>query len=234
MARRKSKTRKDGSPHLSKDKLIVHHDPKSPVSEIYRSIRTNIQFSAFDKELKTLTVTSSIEGEGKTTTLCNLAVTLAQQNKRVLVVDADLRRPKVHRIFDIPNHEGLTELLISMGEPEKFINETFVDNLFVLPTGVIPPNPAELLASSRMKHFIENVRAKFDYVLVDIPPINVVTDGLLVANRMDGVVLLCDSGRVSIEEAKKAKDQLINAKANVLGVVLNNVKEDGAAYYYYQ
>ena len=234
MARKKSRKRKDGNLHLSKDKLIVHHDPKSPVSEIYRSIRTNIQFSAFDKELKTLTVTSSIEGEGKTTTLCNLAVTLAQQNKRVLVVDADLRRPKVHRIFDIPNHEGLTELLISMGEPEKFIIDTFVENLFVLPTGVIPPNPAELLASSRMKHFIENVRAKFDYVLVDIPPINVVTDGLLVANRMDGVVLLCDSGRVSIEEAKKAKDQLINAKANVLGVVLNNVSQEGSAYYYYQ
>ena len=234
MARSKAKRKKEENSLPTKNKLVVYNDPKSPISEIYRTIRTNILFSSFDKELKTLTVTSSLEGEGKTTTLCNLAVTLAQQNKRVLVVDADLRRPKVHRMFQVANHEGLTELLISMTEPESFIHETFVNNLFVLPTGVIPPNPAELLASSRMKHFLENVRAKFDYVLVDIPPINVVTDGLLVANRMDGVVLVCDSGRVAIEEAKKAKEQLVNAKANVLGVVLNNVKQDGTTYYYYQ
>jgi len=234
MARNKTKKKKEDFQLPKKNKLIVHNDPKSPISEIYRTIRTNILFSSFDKELKTLTVTSSLEGEGKTTTLCNLGITLAQQNKRVLVVDADLRRPKVHRMFNLSNHEGLTELLINMMEPESFIHETFVENLFVLPTGVIPPNPAELLASSRMKHFLENVRAKFDYVLVDIPPINVVTDGLLIANRMDGVVLVCDSGRIAIEEAKRAKEQLLKAKANVLGVVLNNVSQDGSTYYYYE
>ena len=233
MARTRPRRKPKENLKLSQNKLIVHNKPKSPISEIYRTIRTNIQFSAFDKDLKTIAVTSSLEGEGKTTTLCNLAVTFAQQNKKVLIVDADLRRPKVHRLFDIPNERGLTELLIEMIEPEAFIHETFVENLFVLPTGVIPPNPADLLASNRMKHFIENVRAKFDYVLIDTPPVNVVTDGLLIANRMDGVVLVCDSGQTGIEEAKKAKELLVTAKANVLGVVLNNVKQEDTGYYYY-
>jgi len=234
MGNRKKKARKAKGMKADKDKLVVHNDPKSPISEIYRTIRTNIQFSAFDKELKTLTVTSATEGEGKSTTLSNLGVTLAQQNNRVLIVDADLRRPKMHKMFQLANTEGLTELLINKLEPESLIQTTFVENLFVLPTGVIPPNPAELLGSRRMNHFIENVKAKFDYVLIDIPPVNVVTDGLLIANLMDGVILVCDSGNVAIEEAKRAKELLTNAKANILGVVLNNVAIDGSNYYYYQ
>ncbi len=231
MSRRYSARRKK-SETLNHNKLVVFNDPKSPVSEIYRTIRTNIQFSSFDKELKTITVTSSLEGEGKTTTLANLAVTLAQQNKRVLIVDADLRRPKIHRIFELNNTEGLTELLIEMVKPERFIQETFVENLWVLPTGRIPPNPAELLGSSRMHSILKNLRGKFDYVLVDIPPVNVVTDGLLIANRMDGVVLVCEAGYATIEQVKRAKELLVNAKANILGVVLNNIPLDQTNYYY--
>ena len=234
----KRKTRKSTSKrtiNVDANKLITYHKPKSPVSEIYRTIRTNIQFSSFDKEIKTLTVTSSMEGEGKSTTLANLAVTLAQQGNRILMVDADLRRPKLHRIFDVLNNQGLTELLVKNLDPDDLIQKTFVEGISVLPTGQIPPNPAELLGSRRMRHFIERVKAEYDYVLVDIPPVCVVTDGLLIANQLDGVVLLCSSGHVTIDQAKRGKELLVNAKANILGVVLNNVSSDKAeTYYYYQ
>ena len=233
---RKRKARKERlkrSMNLDAEKLVVHHRPKSPVSEIYRTIRTNIQFSSFERDLKTLSVTSAMEGEGKTTTLANLAVTLAQQGNRVLMVDGDLRRPKLHRIFDVINTQGLTELLVKNLDPDDLIQKTFVDNIYILPTGLIPPNPAELLGSRRMRHFLERVKAEYDYVLVDVPPINVVTDGLLICNQLDGVVLLCDSGLVTIDNAKQAKLQLEKAKANILGVVLNNVSQESSGYYYY-
>ena len=234
----KRKTRKEKAKrtvNVDSNKLVAYHRPKSPVSEIYRTIRTNIQFSSFDKDLKTLSVTSSVEGEGKSTTLANLAVTLAQQGNRVLMVDADLRRPKLHRIFDVLNSQGLTELLVKSLDPDALVQKTFVEGISVLPTGQIPPNPAELLGSRRMKHFLERVKAEYDYVLVDIPPVCVVTDGLLIANQLDAVILLCSSGHVSIDEAKRGTELLKNAKANVLGVVLNNVSSDQQqTYYYYQ
>ena len=234
---RKKKMRKqivEKNTNLSKDKLVVYHDPKNPVSEIYRTIRTNIQFSSADKDLKTLSVTSATEGEGKTTTIANLAVTLTQQDHRVVIVDADLRRPKVHRIFELENTEGLTEVLVNKLPHKHLVQETFVENLFVLPTGILPPNPSELLGSKGLKALIEKLKVEYDYVLLDVPPVNIVTDGLLVANVVDGVILVCSSGLVQSDEAKRAKELLVNAKANLLGVVLNNVPMDTGKYYYYQ
>ena len=231
---RKAKKRaKFSNMNIGKDKLVVYHQPKNPVSEVYRTIRTNIQFSAVEKEIRTLTVTSATEGEGKTTTIANLAVTLAQQDNRVLILDADLRRPKVHKVFDVENDQGLTEILVNKVDPKSLIKETFVENLFVLPTGVLPPNPAELLGSKNLVKLIEELKESYDYVLIDVPPVNLVADGLLIANIIDGVLLVCSSGVVPVEEAKRAKELLVQAKARVLGVILNNVPMDTTNYYYY-
>ncbi len=231
---RKAKKRaKFSNMNIGKDKLVVYHQPKNPVSEVYRTIRTNIQFSAVEKEIRTLTVTSATEGEGKTTTIANLAVTLAQQDNRVLILDADLRRPKVHKVFDVENDQGLTEILVNKVDPKSLIKETFVGNLFVLPSGVLPPNPAELLGSKNLVKLIEELKESYDYVLIDVPPVNLVPDGLLIANIIDGVLLVCSSGVVPVEEAKRAKELLVQAKARVLGVILNNVPMDTTNYYYY-
>ena len=231
---RKAKKRaKFSNMNIGKDKLVVYHQPKNPVSEVYRTIRTNIQFSAVEKEIRTLTVTSATEGEGKTTTIANLAVTLAQQDNRVLILDADLRRPKVHKVFDVENDQGLTEILVNKVDPKSLIKETFVENLFVLPTGVLPPNPAELLGSKNLVKLIEELKESYDYVLIDVPPVNLVADGLLIANIIDGVLLVCSSGVVPVEEVKRAKELLVQAKARILGVILNNVPMDTTNYYYY-
>lgn len=232
-SKKREKIRED---HLNanNDNLVVYKAPQHPIAEVYRTLRTNIQFTTFDRALKTLSVTSATEGEGKTTTLSNLAVTFAQQSNRVLVIDADLRRPKVHKIFNLENRQGLTEVLVNQADSKELIHSTFVENLFVLPTGVIPPNPSELLGSRRMKDFLALVEKDFDYVLIDTPPVNMVTDGLLIANIVDGLLLVCSSGVVPTEEAQRAKELLTQAKANILGVVLNNVPFDSSKYYYYQ
>jgi len=231
--KKQQKIRED---HLNADNetLVVYNDPRHPIAEVYRTLRTNIQFSAFDRELKTLSITSATEGEGKTTTLSNLAVTFAQQYKKVLIIDADLRRPRVHKVFNLENRQGLTEVLVNQLDPHKLIQPTFVENLSVLPTGVIPPNPSELLGSQRMKDLLSLLKKDFDYILLDIPPVNVVSDGLLVANIVDGLLLVCSSGVVPTEEAQRAKELLVQAKANILGVVLTNMAFDSSKYYYYQ
>ena len=236
MMRKKTKQKKimEKNNSLSKDKLVVYHEPKNPVSEIYRTIRTNIQFSSADKDLRTLSVTSATEGEGKTTTIANLAITLTQQDHTVVIVDGDLRRPKVHRIFELENTEGLTEVLVNKLPHKPLVKQTFVENLSVLPTGILPPNPSELLGSKGLKALIDKLKDEYDYVLVDVPPVNIVTDGLLVANVVDGVILVCSSGLVQSDEARRAKELLTNAKANLLGVILNNVPMDTNKYYYYQ
>jgi len=225
---------REGHLNADNENLVVYKDPQHPIAEVYRTLRTNIQFSAFDRDLKTLSITSATEGEGKTTTLSNLAVTFAQQYKRVLIIDGDLRRPKIHKIFNLESRQGLTDVLVNKLDPNELILPTFVDNLFVLPAGAIPPNPSELLGSQRMKDLLSFLKKDFDYVLVDIPPVNIVADGLLIANVMDGVLLVCSSGVVPTEEAQRAKELLTQAKANILGVVLNNVPFDSSKYYYYQ
>ena len=231
--RKARKRAKLNNMNIGMDKLVVYHQPKNPVSEVYRTIRTNIQFSAVEKEIRTLTVTSATEGEGKTTTIANLAITLAQQENKVLIIDADLRRPKVHKVFDVENDQGLTEILVNKVDAKSLIKETFVENLSVLPTGVLPPNPAELLGSKGLVKLIEEFKETYDYVLIDVPPVNLVADGLLIANLMDGVLLVCSSGLVPVEEAKRAKELLVQAKARVLGVILNNVPMETTNYYYY-
>lgn len=218
-----------------KRKLIVKYDPRSPISEQYRTIRTNIQFSTVDSDIRTLMITSSGPGEGKSTTAANLATVFAQQGKRVLLVDADMRKPTVHYTFSLTNNYGLTSVLTKQIDLIDAAIEVDTSNLFILPCGPIPPNPAELISSRAMDEFFTIAQHDFDLVIFDSPPVLVVTDSQLLANKCDGVVLVVSSGFTERESAIKAKEQLIAAQGKVLGVVLNNKKQDQSQqYYYYQ
>lgn len=207
--------------------------PKSPIAEQYRTIRTNIQFSSVDNELQTIIVTSAGPGEGKSTTTANLAVVFAQQGKRVLLVDADLRKPTVHYTFRLENHVGLSNVLTRQASLEDAINPTTQDKLWVLTSGPIPPNPSELLGSKGMISLIELAKNEFDVIILDTPPVLAVTDSQILSNYADGVVLVVSSGKTETDAAKRAKDLLVSAKAKILGVVLNNKKQAESNYYYY-
>jgi len=213
--------------------LVTMLNPKSPISEQYRTIRTNIQFSTVDKEMRTIMVTSAGPGEGKSTTTNNIAVVFAQQGKKVLLVDSDLRKPTVHYSFRVDNHTGLTNVLTKQDKLERAIRETDQENLYVLPSGPIPPNPAELLGSRAMEQFFDDVKDLFDVVVFDTPPVLAVTDGQVLANKVDGVVLVVSSGKTETDAALKAKETLVNSQAKLLGVVLNNIKRTESQYYYY-
>lgn len=212
--------------------LITVVNPKSPVSEAYRTLRTNIQFSGLDKSLRTLLVTSSSPAEGKSTTLGNLAVTFAQAGNQVILVDCDLRRPSLHTVFGVDNGVGLTNLAIG-DLPDKIpLQDTSVPNLRLLPSGPLPPNPSELLGSKRMDKILEMLKSGADFVLFDCPPILAVTDAAVLARKVDGVLLVVSAGKTKREHASKAKLLLDKVNANVVGVVLNNAKFDNALYKY--
>ncbi|MGG3693638.1 CpsD/CapB family tyrosine-protein kinase [Heyndrickxia ginsengihumi] len=217
----------------AKRKLITKLNPKSPISEQFRTIRTNINFSSVDKEMRLLMVTSSSPGEGKSTVAANLAVTFAQQGKKVLLVDADLRKPTVHYTFNMTNTFGLTTILTRQGSFQESISSTDVQHLYVLPSGPIPPNPAELLGSRGMKELLREATAQYDIVLLDTPPVLAVTDAQILANECDGTVLVVSSGQTEIDAAKKAKEMLTSSTTPLLGVVLNNKKAKHAQHYYY-
>lgn len=214
-------------------KLITKLSPKSPISEQFRTIRTNIQFSVVDEEICSIMVTSSGPMEGKSTTAANLAVVFAQQGKSVLLVDADLRKPTVHYTFGLANSKGLSSVLTRQAELGEAVNTTDVDHLHVLTSGPIPPNPAELLSSRAMGQFFELVKEEYDLVIFDTPPVNAVTDGQVLANQCDGTILVVSSGRTEVDPVTKAKELLVAAQARILGVVLNNKKAKDTQYYYY-
>ncbi|RUQ27860.1 polysaccharide biosynthesis tyrosine autokinase [Peribacillus cavernae] len=216
-----------------KRKLITKLNPKSPISEQYRTIRTNIQFSSVDKDVRSILVTSSGPGEGKSTTGANLAVVFAEQGKSVLFVDADLRKPTVHYTFNITNTFGLTNVLTKQADLKDTVFQTDERNLYVLPSGPIPPNPAELLGSKAMDDLMKEILQEFDLVLFDTPPILAVTDAQILANRCDGTILVVSSGKTEIEQAAKAKELLLSVNASILGTVLNNKKVKQGQYYYY-
>ncbi|MCR2823809.1 CpsD/CapB family tyrosine-protein kinase [Lederbergia panacisoli] len=214
-------------------KLIAKFNPKSPVSEQYRTIRTNIQFSAVDEDIRTIMVTSSGPAEGKSTTAANLAVVFAQQGKRVLLVDADMRKPTVHYTFGMNNAYGLTNILTRQMELTEAVKTTDLSTLDILSSGPIPPNPAELLSGKGMGGFFINAKEEYDTIVFDTPPVLAVTDAQVLANKCDGTILVISSGKTEIESAQKTKDLLMSAKAKVLGVVLNNKKMEKHDYYYY-
>jgi protein-tyrosine kinase len=227
------KRKKKAAPPNPQRSLISHIQPKSPISEQYRTLRTNIQFSNVDGNMRSLMVTSSKPGEGKSTTAANLAVVFAQQGKRVLLVDADLRKPTVHYTFRLENHVGLTNVLTKQTTLRSAIQSTDIDNLTVVTSGPIPPNPAELLASTYMQELLQEMYTQFDIVLFDTPPVLAVTDAQIMANLCDGSILVVHSGQTVVDAAQKSKELLNAAKGKLLGVVLNQRKPEEGNYYYY-
>ncbi|UCZ52959.1 CpsD/CapB family tyrosine-protein kinase [Bacillus shivajii] len=213
--------------------LVTHFDKKSPISEQFRTLRTNIQFAAIDKKIQTIMVTSSTPGEGKSTTISNLAVVLAQQGKKVLIIDSDLRKPTVHFTFQLPNQKGLTTVLAKQTEFFDTVHETAVENLDVLTSGPVPPNPSELLGTKAMEMFIQELEKHYDYVLFDAPPVNVVTDPQILSRFCDGAILVVRSGKTEEDFAKKAVESLNKVDANILGAVLNDCDMKDSQYYYY-
>lgn len=220
---------------IPKWNLITESNPKSPISEGYRILRTNIEFSTIDQNLQVIMVTSSKPNEGKSTTSANMAVAFAQANKRVLLIDADLRKPSQHHIFGKSNRSGLTSALFKQKELEEVIQQSNTENLSVIHAGPTPPNPSELLSSKQMATLLATTREMFDVIIIDTPPILSVTDAQIVATQSDGVVLVIDSGKVKKDAALKAKASLGHVNAKLIGVVLNNINRkhsDSYSYYY--
>jgi len=215
------------------DKLITKLHPKSPVSEAFRSLRTSLHFVSPNFEYRSLLVTSPGPSEGKSTVISNLAVSLAQTGKSVLVIDADLRKPSQHKVFGIVNSAGLTNVLVGERDFESLFQDAGVENLKVLTSGPIPPNPAELLDTPMMRALIKEATEKFDFVLVDSPPVLPITDAAVLASQVDGILLIVKSGQTRINLAKEAKDMLENARGKIVGVILNQIRYDGDDYRYY-
>ena len=218
--------------------LIANTDAKSPVSEAYRTIRTNIKFSNIaGQELKTIMLTSATPNEGKSTTISNLAVVMAQAGHSVVLCDCDFRNPTQHKIFGLHN-KGLSNCVATGSDVMDIIQQTSIPNLYVLTSGPVAPNPSELLASQNMVDILEELKQHFDYVLIDTPPIMPVTDAAVVSAKVDGTILVIASGAVSPSIAVEAKTRLEQAGAHLLGVVLNKVdvganSHYGYGYYYY-
>jgi non-specific protein-tyrosine kinase len=219
---------------------VAFSDPHSPAAEAYRQLRTNIQFASLDKPLRRLLLTSSGPDEGKSTAVANLAVTMAQAELRVIVVDCDLRRPSQHAIFHLPNKEGLTTLFLgrapgvsAQAHMEPPLQATAVPGLSVLTSGPLPPNPAELLGSARMDTVLDELARRADIVLLDTPPVVAVTDAAVLSAKVDACLLVVGVGIVKRDLARRAKAQLDAVHANVLGMVVNNVPLDANTFVRY-
>jgi capsular exopolysaccharide synthesis family protein len=219
------------------EKLVTERQPRSPIAEAYRVLRTNLDFSAGDKPIKTMLVTSSSPVEGKTTTAANLAVAIAQSGKRVILVDTDLRRPSIHKLFEQSNTRGVTTALLEEGGGGigDHVLATGINNLYLMPSGPLPPNPADLLGSPRMAELIRDLAHHSDMVIFDSPPLFAVADATLLANVCDAVLLVAHAQTTRVDVLKKATEQIIQSGANLLGIVLNraSLSGDGYSQYYY-
>ena len=215
--------------------MIYNRSTKSLTAEAYRSLRTSIQYSSVDKDLKVLSVTSSIPGEGKSTVAANLALSMSEMGKKVLLIDADLRKPTVHKKLQLSNLKGLTEGIVYKLELAEFIQKPF-DNFHVMTSGKIPPNPAEIVGSEAMSHLIEQLKEVYDHIIIDCPPVLSVTDPLVVSTKVDGTILVVREGKTKSKQVLAAFKELNKIRANVIGTILNDSKEMTRGYskYYYQ
>ncbi len=216
---------------VKKIDLTAFKDAKSPVTEAYRTIRTNLRFSGVDKEIKVVEITSAVPNEGKSTVLASLAIVMAQAGNRVLLVDCDFRNPTQHKLFALPN-KGVSNCIARGEDYHEIIQHIDQENLDILTSGPVAPNPSEILMSNRMQAFLEAAREEYDYVLLDTPPVMPVTDAAALSSKTDGVMLVIASGEDKPELVKSAKTRLEQAGANVLGCILNKVKVGGGKYGY--
>ena len=216
--------------------LFVHKNPTSLVAECCRSLRTNILFSAADRQIKTIVVSSANQGEGKTTSVIYLGTTMAQSGQRVLLVDTDMRRPRLHVSTGVPRQVGLSNLLVGNQDYDDVIKTTEIPNLFVLPCGPLPPNPAELLMSHRFDTVLGELAKRFDRIILDSPPIQVVTDGVVLAKHADGVILIVKAAQTLREELKRSAKNIRGVGGTIFGVIVNGIEPDsrsGYSYYSY-
>lgn len=213
--------------------LITHKEPKSRIAEQYRNIRTNIEFTSVDNHIRSIIVTSVDPGDGKTTTIANLAVVFGQQGKKVLLIGADLRKPTLQNLFAAYSPNGLTNLLSGKTSFVQCIQKTDIENVYVMSAGPIPPNPAELLGYRKMDEVLLEAYKMFDIVLIDTPPVMAVTDAQILANKCDGVVLVARSEKTEKDKLIKVKQILDKASGKLLGVILNDKREEQEPYGYY-
>lgn len=212
--------------------LITLTDPRAPASEAYRTLRTNLSFYNLDNPLRSLVVTSPAAGEGKSTTIANLAVTMAQSGRRTILVDCDLRRPSLHTIFGLDESPGLTNLALSeVTEPP--LQKTAVANLWLLSSGTQPPNPADLLGARRMDQVIADLLERADFLLFDAPPVLAVSDAAILGAKVDGVLLVVEAGKTRREHSERAKELLEKARVRIVGVTLTNAPQDSGVGGYY-
>lgn len=213
-------------------KLSIVHNPRSPIAEAFRSLRTNIQFSNIENRIRSIAVTSSIPGEGKSTVAFNLAASLAQTGKKVLLIDCDLRNPSIYKKTDLQNTVGLTNIIVQcMHYRDVLQRQDSAENLDIITSGPIPPNPSELLESAKMKELMETLAQEYDMIVIDSPPISLVTDAAILSTLVGGVVLVCEAGKTKTEVLRKSIDALNKVNANILGVVMNKVKLEYKSYY---
>ncbi|MCF7828774.1 MAG: polysaccharide biosynthesis tyrosine autokinase [Candidatus Marinimicrobia bacterium] len=218
-------------------RLVTHLDPKSPVSEAYRTLRTNLQYITPDEPLKSILVTSAGPGEGKSTTAANLAITMAQMGNKSILIDADLRRPVAHKIFHQPRTPGLTDVLMQEMSSAEVVKETGIENLEIITSGNLPPNPSELLGSKYMQNLLEELSNKYDRIILDSPPVIAVTDAAVLSTEVTDTMIVVSSGNTDRKALERAKKQISDVGGEIAGSLLNNVRRDnvyGSYYYYYQ
>lgn len=212
--------------------FIVEKKPKSIPAESYRVLRTNIQYSSIDKKIKRMLVTSSEPGEGKSTTTGNLALTFSQDEKKVLLIDCDLRKPSIHKKFRVSNNIGLSDVILDNSKLDKALIKRN-DYLDILPAGKVPPNPSELLGSKALEDLLDELGKKYDVIILDTPPVHAVTDAQILSTKVDGVILVVRAERTKKESVISAKAALDKVNANILGTVLNGGESSKGKYYYY-
>lgn len=212
--------------------FIVEKEPKSIAAESYRTLRTNLQYSSFDEEYKVIVVTSAEPGEGKSITVGNLALSIAQSDKKVIIIDCDLRKPSIHKKFQLSNSEGLSDVLLGKKNIAE-VGQRYSNNLTILTSGKIPPNPSEMLGSKAMKSLIEALKKVFDYVILDTPPVQAVTDAQILSTRADGTLLVVRSEKTKRDSVINSINLLKKVNANIIGTVLNGVDTKKNNYYYY-
>ena len=212
--------------------FVLEKQPKSVEAESYRILRTNIMYSSFDKEIKRILVTSSEPGEGKSTTSGNLALAFAQDEKKVILIDCDLRKPSIHKKFRISNNRGLSDVIIDRDKLNKCIQKR-TDYLDILTAGKIPPNPSEMLGSEAMSSLLDELSNIYDVIVLDSPPVLAVTDAQILSTKSDGVVLVVRAEKTKKDTVIAAKGVLDKVNANILGTVLNGGDKNKDNYYYY-
>ena len=212
--------------------FVVKEKPKSVAAESYRTLRTNIQYSSFDKEYRTIAITSSEPGEGKSTTSGNLALAIAQGENKVLLIDCDMRKPSIHKKFKISNKNGLSDLLLHRKTMEE-VAVKYNEGLMIVPAGKIPPNPSEMLGSKAMSNFMDEMKRHFDYIIIDTPPIEAVTDSQILSTKVDGTILVVRAGKTKKDVVMSSVNAIRKVNGKLIGTVLNGVEQSRSKYNYY-